>query len=133
MKHIEGDGKIPDFNRDVEKLYGYLYKNNLQDRIAGSLIGLFYTEFGGKYIVAVPITEDVPTQNLIKTDMLPPIQCMSIIHKGSWKTIDESYDKLKKYAKDNNLGWHFPTREIFIKADSNEEDYLTEIQVPVEP
>lgn len=129
---IEGEGKIPDFNRDVEKIYGYLYKNTLQDKIAGPLIGLFYTEFGGKYTVAVPIKEDIPTEEPIKIDTFPPVQCMSIIHKGSWKTIDESYDKLKKYAKDNNLEWHFPTREIFIKSDGDENKYLTEICVPIE-
>lgn len=88
---IEGDGKILDFNRDVEKIYGYLYKNGLQDKIAGPLIGLFYTEFGGKYIVAVPVNkfvsgeikEDVPTKEPIKIDTLPPIRCMSIIHHGN--------------------------------------------------
>lgn len=129
---IEGEGKIPDFNQDVDRLYGHLYKNGLQDKIAGPLIGLFYTEFGGKCIIAIPIKEDIPVKKPVKIDTLPLIRCMSIIHKGGWKTIDESYSKLKEYAKANHLEWHFPTREIFIKTEGNEKDYLTEIQIPIE-
>jgi|GEM_PF-3820201 hypothetical protein len=56
---IEGSGQISDFNKDVDRLYSYLYHQGFRDKIAGPLIGIFYTEFGGKYIAAVPIKEKI--------------------------------------------------------------------------
>jgi len=52
---------------------------------------LFYTKFGGKYIAAVPIKEKFPVKEDIKIKRLTKIYCVSIIHKGSWKNIDDSF------------------------------------------
>jgi len=46
---IEGRGKIADFNKDLNRLYRYIYQNTYQKKITGPTIGLFYTKFGGKY------------------------------------------------------------------------------------
>lgn len=128
---IEGKGKIVDFNQDIDRLYRYLYQNNFQDYIAGPTIGLFYSKSGGKYIAAVPIKEAFPTEGDIKIKKLPKIKCASIIHKGSWKTIDQSFNKIFTYLKENNLQWRFPVREIYLKCEGREEEYLTEIQIPI--
>jgi hypothetical protein len=60
-------------------------------KIAGSTISLFYTKCGGKYIAAVPIKEKFPVKEDIKVKRLTKIYCVSIIHKGSWKNIDDSF------------------------------------------
>jgi len=128
---IEGKGEIPNFNQDIDRLYHYLYQNNFQNYIAGPTIGLFYSETGGKYIAAVPIKKAFSTEGDIKIKKLPKIKCASIIHKGSWKTIDQSFNKIFTYLKENNLKWRFPVREIYLKCDGEEEEYLTEIQIPI--
>lgn len=128
---IEGKGKIFDFNQDLDSLYRYIYENNYQDKIAGSTIGLFYTKTGGKYLAAVPIKERFPAEGRIKIRNLPQIRCAAIFHKGSWKEIEKSFKKIFEYLKKNNLNWRFPVREIYLKCDGEEKDYLTEIQVPI--
>jgi len=55
-----------------------------------------------------------------------------MIHQGSYKTIEETFNRLKSYLKENNLEWFFPVREMYIKSEGHEEDYLTEVQMPVE-
>ena len=128
---IEGRGKIPDFNKDLDRLYRWLYANNYQEKIAGPTIGLFYTKFGGKYIVAVPVKEKFPVKEGIKIRKLPKIRCVSIIHRGSWKNIEDSFNKLFDYIKAHKLVWRFPVREIYLRCDGGEKDYLTEIQIPL--
>lgn len=50
---VEGVGRIPDVNRDIDKLYENIYKNNCKKNIAGPAIVMFFTETGGRYVVAV--------------------------------------------------------------------------------
>lgn len=126
---IEGYGKIPQVNKDIDRLYEYIYKHKLEEKIAGSTIVLFYTEFGGKYEVAVPIKKAIPVKGDIKIQALPAIQCMSLIHKGSADNIDHSFSLLKKHQLTNKYQWLFPIREIYNPTDSA--DYVTEIQVPI--
>ena len=128
---IEGRGKISDFNKDLDRLYRWLYENNYQEKITGPTIGLFYTKFGGKYIAAVPVKEKFPVKEDIKIRKLPKIRCVSIIHKGSWKNIEDSFNKLFGYIKAHKLAWRFPVREIYLRCDGEEKDYLTEIQIPL--
>lgn len=132
VAYIVDDGKIADLNRDIDVLYRYLYNNNLQDKIVGPTIALFYTEFGGKYVAAVPIKEKIPLAGSIKVGILPSVKCISAVRKGSWKMIEQSLDILKEYSRKHDLPWFFPVREIYIKTDGKESDYLTEIQMPIE-
>lgn len=129
---IEGTGKIPDFNKNVDELYAYLYSSpELKTKIDGPLIGLFYSEFGGKYKAAVPIKEEIPVKGKIKIEILPAQRCIFTFHKGSYKTIDKAFERLRTYLKKKNLTLKFPVREIYLKSTGNEEDYLTEIQIPI--
>jgi len=128
---IEGNGYVSDFNKDVDRLYNYLYQRNFKDKIAGPLIGVFYTEFGGKYIVVIPVKEKVPVKRGIKMITLPKIKCVSTMHKGSYKTIDEAFNRLREYLKSKCLKLKFPVREVYINSSGKEENYLTEIQIPL--
>lgn len=127
---IVGNGQVPDFDKDVDKLYKYLYKNNLQGKISSPLIGLFYTEYGGKYIVAIPIKEEILITDGITIQELPEVDVVSIMHLGSYKTIESSFNTLKNYFKEHGLTWKFPVREIYVKSDGDENKFKTEIQVP---
>jgi effector-binding domain-containing protein len=131
IAYIEGNGKVGELNQDIDKLYGELHKHNLQHFINGSAMGIFYTEAGGKYLAAVPVKDPLPRGSKLKYKLLPPINCMSVVHTGSVDAIEESFNKLKQYQLQHNLKWNFPVREIYVPKNRGE-GFDIEIQVPLE-
>ena len=72
---------------------------------------------------------------LIKFKKLPEAKVLSIYHKGSYENIGEAYAFLMKYAEQNGYKAAGLTRECYIDGIWNkesEEDWLTEIQLPIE-
>lgn len=122
---------LSDLMLEIHKLYNYLYSNKLQENITCPLIGIFYTEHGGNYQVVLPIKKTIPIKKPFKIKTLLTVKCISIIHRGSYKTIEDSFNLLKDYVKKNNLVWKFPVMEYYIKSKGSEKNYLTEIQVPI--
>lgn len=71
----------------------------------------------------------------IKFKMLPETKVLSIYHKGAYDKIGEAYAFIMKYAEQNNYHVSGLARECYIDGIWNkesEEDWLTEIQLPVE-
>ena len=71
----------------------------------------------------------------IKFEKLKPITALCIFHKGSYSNLRETYSYITKYIEDNGYKIVAPIREMYIDGMWNkekEEDWLTEIQVPVE-
>ena len=71
----------------------------------------------------------------IKFKTLPAAKVLSIYHKGSYAAIGEAYAFLMKYAEKNGYTAAGLARECYIDGIWNkesEEDWLTEIQLPVE-
>ena len=63
-----------------------------------------------------------------------PITAVCIYHKGSYNKFRESYDIILKYIEENDYEIIDNPRECYIDGcwnKENEEDYLTEIQFPV--
>ncbi len=60
----QGKGNIESFNQDLDEVYKYLYKNNLESYIAGPSIGVFYSKKEGKYLACVPIFEFIKNEKL---------------------------------------------------------------------
>ena len=63
-----------------------------------------------------------------------PITAVCIYHKGSYDKFRESYEIILKYIEENNYEVIDNPRECYIDGcwnKENEEDYLTEIQFPV--
>ena len=72
---------------------------------------------------------------LIKFKTLPKAKVLSIYHKGSYENIGEAYAFLMKYADQNGYTVSGLARECYIDGIWNkesEEDWLTEIQLPIE-
>ena len=72
---------------------------------------------------------------LIKFKTLPAAKVLSIYHKGTYDKIGEAYSFLMKYAEQNGYITAGLARECYIDGIWNkesEEDWLTEIQLPVE-
>lgn len=71
----------------------------------------------------------------IKFKKLPEAKVLCIYHKGSYSNIGEAYAFLMKYAEQNGYTVAGLTRECYIDGIWNkesEEDWLTEIQLPIE-
>ncbi len=73
--------------------------------------------------------------DLIKFKTLPAAKVLSIYHKGAYDKIGEAYAFLVKYAEQNGYRAAGLARECYIDGIWNkesEEDWLTEIQLPIE-
>jgi len=60
---------------------------------------------------------------------------LSIFHKGSYSKLPEAYAYLFNYAKDNGYKCADFARECYIDGIWNkesEDDWLTEVQLPIE-
>ena len=71
----------------------------------------------------------------IKFKKLPEAKVLSIYHKGPYSNIGEAYAFLMKYAEQNGYTVAGLTRECYIDGIWNkesEDDWLTEIQLPIE-
>ena len=72
---------------------------------------------------------------LIRFKTLPAAKVLSIYHKGAYDKIGEAYAFLMKYAEQNGYTAAGLARECYIDGIWNkesEEDWLTEIQLPIE-
>jgi DNA-binding transcriptional MerR regulator len=61
-------------------------------------------------------------------------RCVSLIHKGPYDTLSESYKAIYSYIKEKGYSTILPTREVYIKGPGmifrgNPNNYLTEIQM----
>ncbi len=72
---------------------------------------------------------------LIKFKTLPQSKVLSVYHKGPYDKIGETYAYLMKYAEQNGYKVIGLARECYIDGiwnEEKEEDWLTEIQSPIE-
>ena len=71
----------------------------------------------------------------IKFRELPETKVISIFHKGAYENLGEAYAYIIKYAEENGYTITGKARESYIDGiwnKENQEDWLTEIQLPVE-
>jgi len=81
------------------------------------------------------VTELGQEDDNIHFKILPETRVISLYHKGSYDGLGEAYAYIMKFAKDNGLEVAGPARESYIDGIWNkesEEDWLTEIQLPVQ-
>ena len=71
----------------------------------------------------------------IRFRRLPAARVLSVFHKGSYDSIGGAYAYIMRYAEQNGYQASGPARECYIDGIWNkesEEEWLTEIQLPVE-
>ena len=75
------------------------------------------------------------SNEFIKFKKINTIKTVCIYHKRSYKTLSEAFGFILDYVNKNNLTIIDNPRERYIDGMWNkdsEEDYLTEIQIPIE-
>lgn len=93
-----------------------------------------YKETDADFEVAFPVKDNAPENG---TRMVQGGKVISVLHKGSYDTLTESYKAVTDFAKTNGYKVIAPTREIYLKGPGmffpgNPKNYITEIQFPVE-
>jgi len=81
------------------------------------------------------VTSRGKESDLIKFRELPETKVLSIFHKGSYDSIGEAYAFIMEYAEKNGYQVTGLARECYIDGIWNkesEEDWLTEIQLPIQ-
>ncbi|KAL3664466.1 hypothetical protein V7S43_010786 [Phytophthora oleae] len=83
----------------------------------------------------VQVDEDAVATTSIVHRRLPVVpQAASLVHLGSYDTLNPSYTKLYKWIGKQGLHPNAPVREVYLRMDiedTSEESFVTEIQQPV--
>jgi len=133
-------GSLNDMEVLIGKLSGWVEVEEIET--IGDLFAIFYNnprtvkEDEVVYDVGIPInpeldpdeTEEIRVVNIIEHKVL------SGIHKGSLDNIQETYNTMAEYSIENKYDIIGSPKEVYIKNKfevENEEDMVTEIQLPV--
>lgn len=84
--------------------------------------------------VALPVTGpvEIPKSVFVKLKSLPAVRVLSIIHKGSYHTMHQSYKAVFEHMARSGLEVVGPIRELYLNDPdlTAEENLMTEIQIP---
>jgi effector-binding domain-containing protein len=93
-----------------------------------------FMEDGANIEVNVPITGKISIEDqAIEVKNLKPVKVASLIHKGSYETIGQGYEKILVYIQQNDLEINGLMRDIYLNDPNTVKpvDILTEIQIPI--
>ncbi len=131
--------RMKGFYSDCGKGFATLGKQ-LGRHIAGKPLCLFYDgeyrEGDANFEPCMPIRKPVEA-NGIAVHELPGAHCVTLVHRGPYEELKNSYARLLKYVKEHGYKVSLPTREVYLKGPGmifrgNPKKYLTEIQLPIE-
>ena len=131
---------IPSYG-EVGRLYGEVFKyvGRHRARPGGPAFSIYYDEGYRESDVdveaAVPLSKDLPDRDRVKVRELPAVEEMACtVHKGSYDTFAEAYNRLLTWIEANGYRICGPNREVYIKGPgllTKPSNYVTELQVPV--
>lgn len=92
-----------------------------------------YKEEGADFETCFPIRKGQSGEG-VDVRELPGGKCVSLIHKGPWDKLSDSYNRIMSYIKEKGYNTIIPSREIYLKGPGmifkgNPKNYLTEIQL----
>ena len=95
-----------------------------------------YKEEDADFEAAMPVRQR-KVMDGVSVRKLPGGRCVSLVHKGPYEQLGNSYAKVLRYVKEKGYCPATPTREVYIKGPGmifrgNPKNYLTEIQILIE-
>ena len=81
-----------------------------------------------------PVAGEVPGEGEVVFRVLPGGKFLQTMHRGPYDTLEQTYEALFAYLKDNGLELTGPTREVYLTDPSQverPEDNLTRILFPL--
>ena len=124
---------------EVGKGFSLLGKK-LGRHICGKAMNLYYDsdykEDDANFEPCFPVRKGISGDG-INVRELQGGQCVSLIHKGPWDKLGDSYKRILSYIKEKGYKTIIPSREIYLKGPGmilkgNPDNYLTEIQFMIE-
>jgi DNA-binding transcriptional MerR regulator len=125
---------------DCGKAFGVLCRK-LGRHAAGKPQCLYYDgeykEDDADFEPCIPVRRAVDAEGIVCRE-LPAGHCVSLVHKGPYEELGRSYEKIFAYIHEKGYRPLIPSREVYLKGPGmifrgNPKNYLTEIQVLVEP
>ncbi|SFM47032.1 MerR family transcriptional regulator [Methanolobus profundi] len=95
-----------------------------------------YRETGANIEVALPVSGSISTDDFeVELLTLPAATVVSVIHKGPYEEVGVAYTRLFEYINNNDLKAAGPSRSLYLNDPNEvpEEEFLTEVQIPVTP
>ena len=128
-------GKYPDISKGFTKL-GKKFGRHINGKAIGLYYDSEYKDDNADFEACFPIRKGIG-DNEISVRELKGGKCVSLIHKGPYDKISNSYKKIFSYVNEKGYGKIIPSREVYLKGPGmifkgNPKNYLTEIQILVE-
>ena len=138
VAYINHKGIVEDMGIVLEKLMGFIVKNNLS--ICGPPFSLYFTDPSMVepeemvYDMAVPICGDFEAEGEIQIKIIPEHSVISAIHKGEYTNLPDTYMAIWNYIQDNKYEPNGIPKEIYFNSPHEVpvEELLTEVQFPIE-
>ena len=107
-------------------------------RITGPFMTIYhdedFIEEGADIEVAVPITGKIQVEDsMMEVKNLKPVKVASLVHKGSYESIGEGYEKILTYVREKRLEVDGSMMDLYLNDPNSvkPDDILTEIQIPI--
>lgn len=81
------------------------------------------------------ITGELKGSDRVNVRYLEPVQAACVVHKGPYSALSHAYEALSVWIEEKGYEIAGPQRELYLKGEwdsEREEDYITELQIPVE-
>jgi effector-binding domain-containing protein len=95
-----------------------------------------YREEGADIEVAVPVTGKVVLEDpAVEVRNLEPVKVVSLVHRGSYETIGQAYQRLHGYISEKGLEIAGPMRDLYLNDPNTvaPDEIMTEVQAPIKP
>jgi DNA-binding transcriptional MerR regulator len=120
--------------KEIGPLFGKLVRA-CGPKICGPAFALYYDEGykeeGADFEAAVPIKSKIDKEGIAVRE-LKGGKALTIIHKGPYEAIGNTYKKIIDYMKKKQITSKAPSREVYLKGPGlifrNPKKYITEIQ-----
>jgi DNA-binding transcriptional MerR regulator len=95
-----------------------------------------YRDGDANFEPCMPLKKPVAAEG-ISVRELPGARCVTLVHRGPYEELRNSYARLMRYVKERGYKIELPTREVYLKGPGmifrgNPKKYLTEIQLPIQ-
>lgn len=116
----------------------FITKHSLE--VSGAPLAISHAHEPGanrRFDAAIPLTAlppGLPEEGIVKLGATPAGKAIMMVHKGSYRTIDETYAKLRQRIKDKGLkeGKYFWEEYVTDSGEADEAELLTNIYIMVE-
>lgn len=125
-------GKYSDIGEGFSKL-GKKFGRHINGKPLGLYYDNQYKEEDADFEACFPIRKGKEEEG-ISVRELKGGKCVSLIHKGPYNKLSDTYSRLFTYVNEKELKKILPTREVYIKGPGmifkgNPKNYITEIQI----